>query len=252
MKAVIEWALLPPGNLLVLGLLGVLLWRRRLGRGLALAALLLLIVLSSPYLAWPLIEAAQWPEPPPTPEQLRAAKAQAIVVLGAGTLRDIPDYGDTVNSNSLVRLRHAARVQRWTQLPLVVSGGSPRGTSVGELMARILREEVGVPVALVDDKSLNTYENALYSWRLLQPRGLTRIILVTEAMHMPRAVEVFRQMGFEVVPAATHYVAPMISFYAFTPRLETLNRSWLALHELIGRCWYRLRYAPAAATPAAP
>ena len=243
LKSFFAWALLPPGNILLLGLLGVLLWRRRSGLVLMLGSLVLLFVLSTPYTAWPLIKAAQWPQPPLTSEQARQSGAGAIVVLGAGTLRDIPDYGDTVNDHSLIRVRHAARVHRWSELPVVPVGGGSRGVPVGILMADILRDEFHIPVPWVEHDSLNTRENAEFSRRLLAPHGVDRIILVTEAMHMARSVRAFEQAGFEVVPAATHYVAPIISLYAFTPQVQTLGRSWLALYEILGGWWYRLKEA---------
>ena len=54
--------------------------------------------------------------------------------------------------------------------------------------------------------SINTRENALDSYGLLAPRGIRRIILVTSALHMPRAAVAFRKAGFDVIPAPADFV----------------------------------------------
>lgn len=243
MTAFIAKLLLPPGVFLLIGLAALLLWRYRTGRVLLGTMLLALWVLSSPRPSWPLIRALQW-QPPLTAEAAKAANAQAIVVLGGGRKLYTVDYGDTVSHWTLIRLRYAARVHRWTDLPVVPVGGAPdgEGTPEGPMMRDILLEELQVPVLAHESESRNTYENGVFSARLLQPQGIHRIILVTQAIHMPRAVRVFEHAGFEVVPAPTDYTAPSISLYAFTPNAEAFFESYLALHELFGGWWYRLRY----------
>lgn len=65
---------------------------------------------------------------------------------------------------------------------------------------------------------------------------------------MRRSKEAFERSRLTVVPAATVFTAsdPGISLRALVPRATTLARSSYALHELIGRLWYRLDYvAPA-------
>lgn len=243
MSELVQTLLLPPGLLLVLGAAGLLLWRRRLGRWLVGVSLLLLWALSASLPSWPLIRSIQW-HLPLTQAQARSADAQAIVVLGGGRKLYTPDYGDTVSHWTLLRLRYAARVHRWTGLPVVPVGGAPNGEGVpeGVLMQDILEREFWVPVLTNEHASRNTYENGMFAARLLQPHGVRRIILVTQAVHMRRALRVFEHAGFEVVPAATDYAVPSISLYAVKPRAEALYDSYLALHELIGGWWYRLRY----------
>ncbi len=243
MTAFIAKLLLPPGGFLFVGLAALLLWRHGVGRALLGLMLLALWALSAPLPSWPLIRALQW-QPPLTAETAEAAGAQAIVVLGGGRKLYTADYGDTVNHWTLIRLRYAARVHRWTNLPVVPVGGAPNGEGLPEglLMRDILLDELQVPVLAHESESRNTYENGLFAARLLQPQGIRRIILVTQAIHMPRAVRVFEHAGFEVVPAPTDYTAPSIGLYAFTPNAEAFFESYLALHELFGRWWYQLRY----------
>jgi uncharacterized SAM-binding protein YcdF (DUF218 family) len=243
MTALIQKLLLPPGLLLLIGVCGLLLWRRPLGRWLVGTMLLLLWVLSTPLPSWPLVRAVQW-QPPLTASAAQAADAQAIVVLGGGRKLYTADYGDTVNHWTLLRLRYAARVHRWTGLPIVPVGGAPDGKGIpeGVLMQGILEQEFQVPVLANEHESRNTYENGMFAARLLEPQGIRRVILVTQAVHMPRAVRVFEHAGFDVVPAPTDYTAPSISVYAFTPQADTFYDSYLALHEILGGWWYRIRY----------
>lgn len=244
MSGLVEKLLLPPGLLLLLGLAALLCWRRRAARLLLALGLLLLYGLSAPLPSWPLVRSLQW-QPPLTPEAARAAEAQVIVVLGGARALDAPDYGgDTVSASTLLRLRYAAWVHRWTGLPVVPVGGAPngRGTPLGIMMRDVLADEFGVPVLAHEQRSRNTYENGTLAAELLEPLGIRRIILVTETIHMRRSVRVFQHAGFEVVPAPTVYTAPSISLYAFTPNPDTFHESCAALRELLAGWWYRWRY----------
>ena len=53
----------------------------------------------------------------------------------------------------------------------------------------------------IADKSRSTYENAKYGAELVKGRGISRIVLVTDAYHMPRAEGCFRKQGLSVAPA---------------------------------------------------
>ena len=56
-----------------------------------------------------------------------------------------------------------------------------------------------------ETKSLNTYENALHTRQILDKNGISHIVLVTSAVHMPRALALFEKQGFSVIPAPTDY-----------------------------------------------
>ena len=237
--------LLPPLNLLLLALTGMLLFRSRprIARALLASSLLLLWVSSTPYFsdgAMHLLE-----------KQLKVVDiknqpAEAIVVLGGGTYFNAPEYGgtDTVSEPTLMRLRYAAKLQRETGKPILVTGGKPLGNEVSEAqhMKSILEKEFNVPVQWTEDNSDNTLENARKSYQILQKAGIKRIYVVTHAWHMPRSVMVFQQAGFEVIPAplgfATRYKTDILSFL---PEAESLNNSRMLVHELIGLLWYRLK-----------
>jgi uncharacterized SAM-binding protein YcdF (DUF218 family) len=234
--------LLPPLNLLLLGTAGLLLLRRnaRLGKILIAIGFAGIYALSTPYLSTYLLEAL---ETTPALNLRNPPPADAIVVLGGGTYFDAPEYdGDTVSQLELERLRYAARVQRATNKPLLVTGGNPAGgTPEGILMQETLTKDFDTPVRWVETRSNNTWENALYSYRLI---GKThrRIFLVTHAWHMPRAKGAFEQAGFMVVAAPTGFSRIRdIGIFDFVPQSKGLQNSYYALHEYIGLVWYMIR-----------
>lgn len=238
---------LPPGLLVVLGVAGILLYPRHrgVGRGLLIATPLLAWLLSMPlFAAW-----AARPfetDAPFAARPLATARADAIVVLGGGAYRDAPEYvgADNVRPATLERLRYGAHLQRLTHLPLVVSGGYAPGmaSSEAQLMKRALEEDFGVPVAAIEDGSINTAQNARLS-RAAFP--YKTIVLVTHAMHMQRAKTQFERAGFKVVPAPMGFLSERSLAYVlsdFVPTLQGLSDSHDVLYEAAGALWYRYAY----------
>jgi uncharacterized SAM-binding protein YcdF (DUF218 family) len=233
--------LLPPMNALLLLVAGLWIWRRRprLARLLIGTGSLLLWLLALPVVGCLMLQTLEGE--PLTPAALE--QAQAIVVLGGGVYRQAPEYGtDTVGDVTLVRLRYAAKLQRESGLPLLLSGGRPDGAglmSEAEAMQQVLVGEFGVPVRWLESASNNTRENARLSAERLRAEGVSRILLVTHAWHMPRALMSFAGTGIEALPAATLFTRVDLSLLDFLPASYTASRQ--AMHEWIGLLWYRLR-----------
>ncbi len=126
------------------------------------------------------------------------AQADAIVVLGAAVIGDCEP-----NLNSLRRAIHGARLFRAKRAPvLVLSGGAAsEGCPVAAAMMAFAGE-LGVPDAkmFVESRSRTTRENAEQTAPLLRARQASRILLVTDRLHMRRAKGVFEQYGFTVEP----------------------------------------------------
>jgi uncharacterized SAM-binding protein YcdF (DUF218 family) len=111
-------------------------------------------------------------------------------------------------------------------------------------MAAVLRQEFGVPVAWIEDRSLTTLENARYSRTLLRAAGIDAVYLVTHASHMPRAVLAFEGAGFTVIPAPTGYTTRFrLTLLHFVPNAHALADSSIWFHEVIGIAWYRIKLA---------
>ena len=232
--------LLPPLNGLLLLALGCLWWRRRprLARSMVIVAATGLWLLATPAVGDAMLRTLEGA--PVRADDLR--QAQAIVVLGGGRYREAPEYGgDTVHSNTLVRLRYAARLQRLTGLPLMVTGGRPDGggTTEGQAMSDVLTQDFGVPVRWVEEASDNTRENARLGAEILQREGITRVLVVTHAWHMPRALRSFREAGLQALPAPTRFHREPLRPVDWLPTRYEESR-W-ALHEWIGQAWYWLR-----------
>lgn len=225
--------LLPPTSLIAATLIGVLMLKRRRMMGLALivGSLLLLLALSMPVVANALVRTLE-----PSPALIDQVKrAQAIVVLGGGRNLGAPEWGgETVNDYTLRRARYGARLARETGLPLYVSGGKPAGgkSAEGTLMHELLTREFNVQVKWVDAAAETTREQALIAAQDLRPQQISRIALVTDAVHMPRAQRAFELAGLAVVPAPTGYSAQRpFAPYQLIPGPVALLHSHVALRE---------------------
>ena len=174
----------------------------------------------------------------------------AIIVLGA-------DYRhsqqSTVGPLTLERLAEAARQERRSGLPVLVSGGRPREAevSLAEMMSMVLQNDFGVPVRWRENRSRNTFENAAFSADILRRAGVPSALLVTHGPDMARALWSFRAVGYPVIPAAPRQQtvgqhrdeeAPWRWPSSYFPQVPALLVSYNALHELIGLGWYVYRY----------
>ncbi len=140
-----------------------------------------------------------------TTQQLKDSRADAILVFLAGTRRHNPELNgaDALSSLSLERLDYGLSIHRATGLPIVLSGGSVKGDTqpLADLGADWLQQRAGVTPVALDSASRDTWENARNSRELLEQRGLRRVILVTHAFHMPRALLSTRAAGIDAVAA---------------------------------------------------
>src|ERR1019366_4908675 len=175
-------------------------------------------------------------------ERLPGRQAQAIVVLASSFYapnpprpRSVPGWG------TYLRCRHAAWLYRegW-RMPVVASGGG-QGDRV---MAKIMRDALvaeGVPRESIwlEGDSSSTQENAAFSAKLLLPRGIRRIVLVTVAYHMLRAVRDFRKVGFEVAPAPCAYRSAEFdgSWEQWIPNARAIVINENTMHEWLAMPW---------------
>lgn len=231
--------------LLLAAVAGMLLWRgrRRSGAWLLGVALGWLWLWSTPVFSDWLRATLEQRHPPVFLEQLPVA--DAIVVLGgtaevaAPPLRPDPDLGAAID-----RVWYAARLYRAGKAPQVLVSGGRLPWSSGEqpeslVMAGLL-QEWGVPATAIlqESASRTTRENRDYSLPLLQARNARRILLVTSALHMPRALALFRATDLEVIPAPTDFeirfpsnVHPL----RWLPDAQALADGSRAFKEYLGR-----------------
>lgn len=235
--------LLPPAGLLLLMALGfvIMIICRTFGRLLVASGFILLYLVSIDPVGDALIRPLERAYNP-----LSAApkdrKADVIVVLGGG-VRDLAWAGldPEPSEMSLERVVAAVRLYRSAHLPLVVvGGGDPSKPDISEAdsMARAA-SGLGVPRRdlIVIENARNTLESAAAAWERLKGE---RIILVTSAFHMRRAVGMFRKKGFQVIPAPCGYRSEKraLTIRSFIPRADCLHSSHAALAEYLSLAWY--------------
>ena len=240
----------PLGFTLVVSILamGILRLSPRWARFLLLVAVGVLWVASMPivadYLNWPL----ERQYPPVAVED--TPTADAIVVLGGGVSGPAPPRLTLDLSDAADRVLHAARLYRAGKAPVVVVSGGvipwlgldiPEASSMQKLL-----QEWGVPGGSIhaEGASRNTHENAVFTRQLLVEQGLQRVLLVTSAMHMRRALATFTSAGIDAVPAATDYTVTYRDHRTvidFLPDAKALSRTTDAIKEYIGYAYYRWR-----------
>lgn len=237
------WLLPPAGTIvLLLSVLAVLRWRPRIGVALLLVGLVLLWVCATPVAALWQLRAVET-EIPRAP--LAGTGARAIVVLGAGSYIEAPEYGtDTVSAQTLERVRYAARLYRLTGVPILLSGGSPRGahSSEAEQMRDVLIQELTTPVTWLESSALDTLDSAVRCEKVLHEEGIKKILLVTHAWHMRRARGAFEHAGLEVVPAPVGFAAAPDPIRQLLPDAQALVLTHRAWHEALGLLWYRIKF----------
>jgi uncharacterized SAM-binding protein YcdF (DUF218 family) len=150
----------------------------------------------------------------------RCSEADAIVVLGcrgpAALLR---------------RLEIGIRLFDQGAAPLLVlSGGGSGPVPEAELMRRAAIADGVPPTALlIDSLSRDTFENARETARLLSARGLRSVLLVSDRVHLPRAVLLFRLAGLRVAGRAA------------VPARSPRRAADAALREILALPWSLLR-----------
>lgn len=249
-RYIIKQLAFPPSSLLILLLLSFVL-RKRWPK-VALTSFILgvagLYIMSLPitveYAARALeteipLTQAQWPS--------LNQQADAIVILGGGREVNDPAWqGDQPSLMAMQRLRYGARLAKATNLPVLVSGGLHFGQppSEAQIMADSLAEDFDITARWLEGESRTTWENALYTAKILQAEGIQRVLLVTDAWHMPRSRWSYEQLGFSVTSAPVGFLSGANSrpLNGWMPESKALWQNTALLNEAIGALLYRLSY----------
>ena len=251
LKPLVTVLLMPLVSLPLTGLLGLALVARRKRAGwlLCIFAFAALWLLSCQAVVVWLAQTVLPQYPPATALQLKTGQVQAIVVLGGGTLPQAPEYGIAQPSTSTTaRLRYGIWLAKQSGLPLAFTGGSGWAagsiakTTEAEIAGRVAQEEFGYTLRWLEDKSRDTAENAALTALMLKRDGIERIAVVTDALHLPRAMVEFERTGLGLTPVPTAYVLPTKStLLQWLPSAEALQDSTRLAHEVLGLAVARLR-----------
>jgi uncharacterized SAM-binding protein YcdF (DUF218 family) len=241
---ILELCLLPPLSCLLIATAG-LVFRNRWPRAALVCAIVgigSLWLFCTPVVAGVMLRSLQVDRALMPNEML--PPADAIVVLSAEMDLEAAELGGpTVGAMTLQRVRYGAYLQRTSGLPLLVTGGParPGSESIGSAMARVLAHEFSVDVRWVETASRTTWENAALSASLLSADGISRVLLVTHAWHMPRARSCFEKNGIRVIAAPTSFRGPAwVDGWSVVPHPAALRDSAHAMHEWLGLVFYAI------------
>jgi uncharacterized SAM-binding protein YcdF (DUF218 family) len=155
-------------------------------------------------------------------------QADAAVVLGAAAWgrKPSPVYRERINE--AISLYKTGRVRY-----LVFTGGTPEpGYPAEGEVGRKFAIEHGVPAAAVlyEATSRTTWQNLTNARELLAPAGIQTVVLVSDPLHMRRAMAMAASLGLQAAPAPTS----SSRFQSLVSRGEFLWReSWLYLDYLV-------------------
>lgn len=241
---------MPPGSLLLLLLMAWLLRKRmpKTATGLFFITLAALYGLSMPLVTQqlashlenqPALTQDRWPQ--------LADQASAIIILGGGREPADPAWGtDQPSLFATQRLRYAARLEKATGLPVLVTGGLHFGQPPSEarIMANTLQQDFSVSARWLEERSRTTWENARFSAEMLQAQGIKSVVLVTDAWHMRRSRWSFEQAGLQVIPAPQgFYSTPQNKpLGGWLPESRAFWQNTQLLNELLGLGIYQVLY----------
>lgn len=245
--------LLPPLPLLLLGLLACRVRARRpvfSGLMLVLASAGLWLSLCSVTGVW--LERQWAPTLAMSPAQVNdwrrslAGHKPVVLVLGGGTQRLAPEYGEShLAPGSMQRLHYGLWLGRQLQAPVMVSGGTGRaqipGSAEADVAARIASRDYGRTLRWLEPASVDTRDNARKSLQLLRSEGISEVFLVTHGWHMRRSLRAFNNEASKVGFAARIVPAPMgmaaddgQPLLHWLPSPEGYRRVHQVLREMLG------------------
>jgi len=185
------------------------------------------------------------------PDAAHAKGATTIVVLSVGSTayrvngQEVPELGKDTAFNVL----EASRVYRLLgQAWVVASGGSTDAGKPRTPDSEVMRDalfKLGVPAdrVILESRSTNTREQAMFTADILRKRNVETIVLVTAPEHMGRAVGTFEALGFTVVPSVSAFKAPERGslWEQLRPSRGALLQSDWAVYEYLARAYYWLQ-----------
>ena len=247
-------SLLNPTSVSLLLLIAAAMCRRRLfvRRMCFSLALAVMMIGGNRWVVGAMIRSLEWRYLPPDP----IPAADAIVVLSGGILPRIRPRSTIEVGDAGDRILYAAELFRRHRAPqVIVSGNVATGDMAlrpqSEDMAELL-ETLGVPgsAMVLERKAQNTHDHAVYLCPIFQQRAIRRVLLVTSAIHMRRALGTFQHLcgSIEYHPMPTDFRATEgigTPWYRHLVDPLPTSRAFLdfsdAAHEYLGIFYYRLR-----------
>lgn len=151
----------------------------------------------------------------------QAAPADAIIVLGAAA------YDAKPSPVFEERIRHGLELYRQGYAPKLIFTGGFGGTGARFSESQVARRyalKQGIPARdiLIESRSRTTRQNLVEAKRLMEARGMRRAILVSDPLHMARALRLSDELGIDALASSTP-----------STRFRSFHTSWRFLAQEI-------------------
>lgn len=180
------------------------------------------------------------------PKTIVDLNIDVVVILGGGIVFGLNDI--YLNSHALQRVYEGTLMAKNLDVPIIVTGGkSPgrKGVAEASIMKEVIKN-IGFEERKIisDPNARNTYENALYTYKICKREGFKNVLIVTSAVHMKRALKCFKLFNIKAIPYPVdyRYDYSRLSWIDFVPMQEALEANLAAIHEIIGLLWYDIKY----------
>jgi uncharacterized SAM-binding protein YcdF (DUF218 family) len=213
-------------------------------------AFLILFIFGNTFLA---SKVMTWWEPKPL-EIAKMRNYDVAIVLGGGIVNESKRPFDRTHFySSADRLLQAFQLYKIGKVKkILISGGS--ASFVKSKNARtdatlgkdfLLKSGVLSSVILIENDSKNTYENALFTKKLLETLKLqnSRLLLITSAYHMNRGMACFKKQNLKIDSFPSSYKrldASLLSFNVLVPDEESFSFWYDLFHEWFGLLTYKI------------
>jgi uncharacterized SAM-binding protein YcdF (DUF218 family) len=165
--------------------------------------------------------------------------AEILVVLTAGMRYTGKEAGWLPEMESFQRLAAGMEVHQKlnSRTPILVSGGKTAGphypSESSVLKERFDKDNARILPFILEEISINTYENALQSAHIIRDRGASRVLLVTSEEHMLRALAAFRGRGIDPLPLRVYTMSRgPLSWKDYLPSYRGIKTNASALYEI--------------------
>ncbi|MDQ3291969.1 MAG: YdcF family protein [Bacteroidota bacterium] len=209
-------------------------------------AAILVLILTNPFL---INEAfLLWELPPKRLNQIPASDA-GILLTGITSLQKSP-HDRVYVERGADRVLHTLWLYKEKKIKkIIITGGTGSvrdvyTTEAAELKKILLFSGVPAGDVLLEYKSQNTRENAVFTAQLLrQQPNLRTLILITSAFHMRRAEDCFKVAGVKAISFPADFYSRDRSYFPnslFVPSAEAFAHWHLLIHEILGFITYKI------------
>lgn len=215
---------------------------------LVISGFIFLFVISTPFIPNLLVSVLENQYPVLHPNKIDTKNNPVhILILGGGHVNDerLP-ANDQLSSGALVRLSEGIRLNRMIKGSDIITsgyGGKELITQAEVLSNAAILLGVEPSVIQMQKKPVNTWMEANEYKRIFGDKAT--LILVTSAVHMPRAMFLFRKIGLNPIAAPTNHILKYGKSYNilnWLPSAKNITKTDAAMHEFVGLLWAAVAY----------